>query len=359
MSAPRLEIDLAKIGHNARTLVERLGARGIAVTAVTKGTLGSAAVAHTLIRAGVAGLADSRIENIEALRRAGVTAPITLLRSPMLSQVDRVVAQAEVSANTEGAVLRGLSAAAVAQDRSHGVLLMVESGDLREGILPVDLVGVINEVLELPGLRLAGVGTNLACQSGVVPSRRNMDDLSDLVTAVEAATGVGVERVSGGNSANLEWAFGTADLGRVNDLRLGEAILLGREALHRRPVADLHTDAFTLVAEVIESQMKPSRPWGEIAQNAFGETVSIRDRGEVRQAIVALGRQDVDPGGLVPPDGIEILGASSDHLVLDTGAHELPVGAEVHFQVDYAALLGAMTSPFVAELVLEPAQTCS
>jgi len=358
MTAPRLEVDLVKLGHNARTLVARLGQRGIAVTAVTKGTLGCAAIAHELVRAGVAGLGDSRIENIEALREAGVTAPITLIRSPMLSQVDRVVAHADVSANTESAVLRRLSAAAVTQGRLHGVLLMVESGDLREGILPPDLAGVVDEVHRLPGLRLDGVGTNLACQSGVVPSGRNMGDLSHLVATVETATGVDIDRVSGGNSANLEWAFGATDVGRVNDLRLGEAILLGREALHRRPVDGLHTDAFTLVAEVIEAQVKPSLPWGAIAQNAFGETVAVRDRGEVRQAILALGRQDVDTGGLVPPVGIEILGASSDHLVLDTGTLDLPVGAEVRFGVDYTALLGAMTSPFVAEVVLD-AQTCS
>lgn len=358
MTAPRLEVDLAKIGHNARTLVERLGQRGIAVTAVTKGTLGSAAIAHELVRAGVAGLGDSRIENIEALREAGITAPITLIRSPMLSQVDRVVAHADVSANTELTVLRRLSEAAVAQDRIHGVLLMVESGDLREGILPTDLPGVVDEVQHLPGLRLSGIGTNLACQSGVVPSGRNMGALSHLVVALEASSGEGLERVSGGNSANLEWAFGATDVGRVNDLRLGEAILLGREALHRRPVHGLHTDAFTLVAEVIEFQVKPSLPWGDIAQNAFGETVVVRDRGSVRQAILALGRQDVDPGGLVPPAGMEILGASSDHLVLDTGTLDVAVGREVRFGVDYTALLGAMTSPFVAERVLAT-QTCS
>jgi predicted amino acid racemase len=320
--------------------------------------MASSAITHALVRSGVAGLADSRIENIEALRRTGVTTPITLLRSPMLTQVDRVVAAADVSANTEVAVLRCLSAAAVAQDRVHGVLLMVEAGDLREGILAADVVGVAHEVLGLPGLRLAGIGTNLACQSGVVPSPRNMAALGAVVTAVERSTGVPVERVSGGNSANLQWAFGATDVGRVNDLRLGEAILLGREALHRRPVEDLHTDAFALVAEVIESQVKPSLPWGDIAQNAFGETVAVRDRGEVRQAILALGRQDVDPRGLVPPAGIEVLGASSDHLVLDTGTHDLAVGTEVRFQIDYAALLGAMTSPFVTEQLLER-QTCS
>ena len=150
MTAPRLEIDLAKLHHNARTLVDRLGARGVAVTAVTKGTLGSTAVAVELLRAGVRGLGDSRIENVEALRDAGVTAPITLIRSPMPSQVDRVVAHADVSVNTEMAVLRLLSAAAVGQGRIHGVVLMVELGDLREGILPGDLLGVVRRLRELP-----------------------------------------------------------------------------------------------------------------------------------------------------------------------------------------------------------------
>jgi predicted amino acid racemase len=348
MSAPRLEVDLAAIGHNASTLVDRLGGRGIAVTGVTKAVVGSVPVARALLAAGVRGLGDSRVENVEALRAAGVTAPITLIRTPMLSQVERVVAAVDVSHNTEVVVLRRLSAAAVSQGRVHGVVLMVESGDLREGILPADLLGVVHEVAALPALRLAGLGTNLACQSGVVPGAANMAALSALVDAVEAATGQPVELVSGGNSASLDWAFGPGGVGRVNELRLGEAILLGREALHRRPVEGLRTDAFTLVAEVIEAQRKPTAPWGERAQNGFGERPPSRDRGEVHQAILALGRQDVDPAGLVPPPGTEVLGASSDHLVLDAGRHPLAVGDEVRFGVDYSALLAATTSPFVA-----------
>jgi ornithine racemase len=352
MTAPRLEIDLAKLHHNARTLVERLGARGVTVTAVTKGTLGSTAVAIELLRAGVGGLGDSRIENIEALREAGVTAPVTLIRSPMPSQVDRVVAHADVSVNTEAEVLGLLSSAAVEQGRIHGVVLMVELGDLREGILPADLVAVAREAVARPGLHLAGIGANLACQNGVAPDARNMGELSDAVRSVERALGLTVDVVSGGNSANLDWAFAADDLGRVNELRLGEAILLGREALHRRPIDGLHTDAFCLVGEIIESQIKPSLPWGDIGQNAFGEAPPVQDRGPVRQAILALGVQDVDVTGIQPPAGIDVLGASSDHLVLDTGRRSLPVGAEVRFQVDYAALLRAMTSPFVAKVPL-------
>ena len=80
MSAPRLEIDLDKITHNARTLVERLANRGIAVTGVTKATLGSVEIANALLQAGVSALGDSRIENIEALRLARVVAPMTLIR---------------------------------------------------------------------------------------------------------------------------------------------------------------------------------------------------------------------------------------------------------------------------------------
>jgi ornithine racemase len=355
MSAPRLEVDLDKVGHNARTLVTRLGRRGLAVTGVTKATLGSPDVARVLLDAGVERLGDSRIENLEALRRSGVDAPLTLIRSPMLSQVDRVVATADTSCNTEVSVLEALSDAAGRLGRSHGVVLMVEMGDLREGILPSGVDAVVELADALPHLRLEGLGTNLGCQSGMAPDAGKMAELSSLVESVERRTGIALPLVSGGNSANLDWAFGEASVGRVNDLRLGESILLGREALHRRPVAGLHLDAFTLVAEVIELQTKPSLPWGRMTRTAFGGTRRAEDRGELRQAIVAIGHQDVAPDGLLPPPGMAILGASSDHLVVDVGGATVAVGDELRLQPDYAALLRAMTSPFVAEVMTRSA----
>lgn len=352
MTAPRLEVRLDHLRHNARVLVGRLAERGIAVTGVTKASLGCPEIAAQLLAAGVAGIGESRIENIEALRRAGVTAVITLIRSPMLSQVDRVVAHADTSLNTEVSVLDALSAAAGRLGRRHGVVLMVELGDLREGILPDDLEAVARHVLTLPHLVLRGIGTNLACQSGVTPDDRNMAELSDLADALETSLGTRLDVVSGGNSANLEWALGTADVGRINDLRLGEAILLGCEPLQRRPIAGLHGDACTLVAEVIEVQVKPSLAWGAINEAAFGAPPSIVDRGCATRVIVALGRQDVEPDGLALPDGWRLLGASSDHLVLDPGEGRPAVGSEVRFGLRYDALLRAMTSPFVARTLL-------
>jgi predicted amino acid racemase len=350
MSAPRLEIRLDRIHHNASRLVQRLAARGISVTGITKATLGSPEVASELLRAGVTSIGDSRIENIEAMRLAGVSSTMTLIRSPMLSQADQVVAHAEVSLNSELDVIARLSTAAVEQRRTHGVVLMVELGDLREGILPGDLDAVIRQTLHFPGIALRGIGTNLACQSGVAPDERNMAELSALATSLESTFGIGLDVVSGGNSANLDWAFGAPDVGRINDLRLGEAILLGREPLQRRPIDGLHTDAFTLVAEVIESKTKPSLAWGAIHQTAFGLQSAGPDRGDTARVILAIGRQDVDPAGLEAPAGLAILGASSDHLVVDAGRFPPAVGSEVAFQLNYSALLAAMTSPFVSRV---------
>ena len=348
MSAPRLEIDLHKVGHNVSTLVARLARRGIAVTGVTKAALGSPEIGRALVGAGVRTLGDSRIENLEQLRRAGVPANLALLRSPMLSQLDRVVSCADLSFNTEIGIIAGLSTAAGSRATTHGVVLMVELGDLREGILPADLPDAVRETLRLPNITLEGLGTNLACRSGVVPDAAKMAELSELVASIERSSGVHLRIVSGGNSANLDWALGSSPVGRINDLRLGESLLLGLDPLHRRPIDGLHSDAITLVAEVIESKIKPSLPWGRTAQAAFGAPDVPTDRGPVAQTILALGEQDVDPDGLAAPAGTRIVGASSDHLVL-TSTDRFAVGAELRFVPNYSALLRAMTSPFVAK----------
>ena len=356
MSAPRLEIDLRKIHHNARTLVERLGKRGISVTGITKATLGSAEIAATLLDAGVKRLGDSRIENIEAMRSALSAAKMTLIRSPMLSQAKRVVMSADVSCNTEIEVIKKLSLEAQKAGRTHGVILMVELGDLREGIMPEDVTDTVRETLSLPNIDFKGIGTNLACRSGVSPDSRNMTMLSELANSIEATLGLSIDIVSGGNSANLGWALSGAEIGRINDLRLGEAILLGCETLHRQPIDGLHTDAITLCAEVIEAKVKPSKPSGIIAQTAFGEAPPVTDRGLVTQSILAVGQQDIDPSGLQAPTGINVLGASSDHLILESDELKLSVGTEVTFQLNYSALVRAMTSPFIGK-VMKPATT--
>ena len=349
MTAPRLEIDLDKIAHNARTVRALFGARGVAVTAVTKAVLGAPAVARVLVESGITAIGDSRIENIRRMKEAGVDAEFMLIRSPMPSQARQVVQYADISLNTALPVIRLLSRRAAELGKRHRVILMVELGDMREGIMPSKLGPALEGTLEMEGVELVGIGTNLACYGGVKPTDKNMGELSAIADRIRNRYGIPLATVSGGNSANYQWFAATPHVGLVNNLRIGEAILLGCETLQRARIPGLHTDAFTLVAEVIELRTKPSVPVGEICQDAFGNVPVFEDRGSIRKAILGIGKQDVDVSGLAPRIDVDVLGATSDHLVLDAKRADVCIGSEVRFDVDYGALQRAMTSPYVSK----------
>jgi predicted amino acid racemase len=352
MHTPRLEISLAKIAHNASTLKNLYRARGIEISAVTKVVCGDPRIAGALVDCGIEMLADSRIANIKRMRDAGIASVFMLLRSPSLSQVAEVVACSDLSLNSELSVIRQLSRQAVKQRVIHKVILMVELGDLREGLMPDDVQGAVAEVLELDGITLAGIGANLACFGGIKPDHANMALLSQIAHEVEERFGLILPHVSGGNSGNHTWFMSTEDLGGITDLRLGESIYLGRETLRRDPIEGLFTDAFTLVAEVIESKLKPSLPYGNAGQNAAGYVPEFEDRGKIRRIILSIGTQDVVVAGLTPRAQADILGASSDHIILDGRDGKYTIGDELEFDLDYGALLSAMTSPYVEKVVV-------
>ncbi len=352
MTSPRIEIDLDLIGDNARVLVGRAAERGVSVTGITKGLGGLPALGRVLLAAGVVAVGDSRVENLERLRADGIDAPTVLVRSALASQVDRVVAVADMSCATEVELVELLSAAAARAGRVHAVMLMVELGDLREGIMPGDLPDAVARCLGLANIELRGIGANLACRNGVVPDDRNMGELSDLAESVEAEFGIALGVVSGGSSVNLGWLHSTTAVGRIDNLRLGESILLGRDPLDREPIPGLHPDAVTVIAEVIESKFKPRRAWGARAQSTFAPpagTAAVDDE-HGWHSLLGLGHQDTDPTDLSAPPGLQIIGASSDHLVIASD-HQLRLGAEVAFRPGYSALVRAVSSRNLRQVV--------
>ncbi len=347
MLTPRIEINLKKIAHNAKTLNRLYGSKGIDIIGVTKAVCGEPRVAAALLENGIRILADSRLINIRRMRRASIKTEFLLLRIPSLSQAESVVKYADISLNTELSVIKKLSKFARDYNTKHKIILMVELGDLREGIMPEDLDNTIKEVLKLKSIELVGIGTNLACFGGIKPDEEKMNYLSSIVCNIEQKYGLTLKIVSGGNSANYNWFMSTNDVKKINNLRLGESIYLGRETLSRKPITGLYTDAFTLVAEVIETKLKPSLPYGEVAQDAFGNVPEFNDRGKINRTILGVGLQDVTVSGLTPRSGIEIIGAGSDHIIVDAKNNKLKVGDEVEFDLNYAALLSVMTSPYV------------
>lgn len=357
MASPYVTIDLDKIEHNALMIVELCRPHGIEVTGVTKGTCGHTEVARAMLRGGVSSIGDSRLKNIHRLRAADIQTDYILLRIPALSQLEEVVGSAELSLNSELTVLSGLSQAARRRGRLHKVIVMVDLGDLREGIWPEDLVPLVRETVALAGIQIVGLGTNLSCFGGVVPTEQNMNQLVELASEIEKSCDMELKWVSGCNSSALELIASGRMPKRVNHARIGEAILLGRETVHRRPWPGTFQDAFLLHAEVLELKRKPSLPIGKRAEDAFGDTPVFADRGERDRALLNVGREDVDIRGLTPLDSrLSILGGSSGYLILDvTGARgDIRVGDEIAFAPNYSALLAAMTSEYVEKRSLPP-----
>ncbi|MEO9871987.1 alanine/ornithine racemase family PLP-dependent enzyme [Ekhidna sp.] len=348
MPTPEISIDLEKIAHNVRTLKKGYGTKGIHIMGVTKVICGDPHLANILITNGLNHLADSRITNIKRMQRENVEAKFLLLRT-LLSEVESVVKYADISLNTEISIIQALSKAAEKNNTIHKIILMIELGDLREGIMPIDLNRTVRSILKLQGIQLAGIGTNLACFGGIKPNERKMKQLSSMANDLEKRFKISLPIVSGGNSANYNWFESTGDLGRINNLRLGESIFLGCEPLEKEPIPDLFTDAFILYAEVMESGIKPSVPYGEIGLDAFGNEPAFKDYGQIQRVILGIGKQDVRIEGLIPPFEMTILGASSDHLVLKTNKTNLKVGDTVAFGLNYGSLLSAMNSNTVSK----------
>ena len=349
MTQPYVSIDLNKIEHNARLVMALCKTHGLTVAGVTKGVCGHPEVAKAMLRGGVTSIGESQLANIHRLQSAGVRASFLLLRLPALSEVDVVVDCADVSLNSELVVLEGLSEAARRRGRTHDVIVMVDLGDLREGVWPRDLMSFVPEALRLPGIRIVGLGTNLACFGGVMPSEENMRLLVALAEEVERTFDCTLQWISGVNSSGLKLMTSGRMPRRVNHARIGEAILLGRETTHRQPLPGAFQDAFMLHAEVLELKRKPSLPIGARGENAFGHLTTFENHGVMTRALLNIGREEVEVEGLTPQDSrLTILGASSGYLLADaTAAETVCVGEELTFSLNYGALLSAMTSEYV------------
>lgn len=357
MGYPFVEIDLAKIAANARVLTGLCSKQGVQVIGITKACCADTAVAGAMLAGGVTALGDARIQNLCKLREAGIKAPLMLLRIPMPSEAGTVVRNADCSLVSETATLRQLSQAAVKAGLIHQVILMVDMGDLREGVVPEKVFPLVEQSLLLPGIKVQGLGTNLACYGGLIPTPEILEALVQLTQRVRARFSLEFPVISGGNSASIALLLNDALPSGINQLRLGEGILLGRETVNRHPIPGTCQDAFILHAEVIEVQDKPSVPSGKISQDAFGHIPVFVDKGTRKRAIVAVGRQDVAIDGLQPVlPGVEILGGSSDHLILDVtdASGAICVGQELCFGMGYAAVVHAMTSPYVSRVYKRP-----
>lgn len=347
---PQLEFDLALLRSNADAVISRCRGMGIRVCGVVKGVDGLPEAARVLRAAGAAELGTSRLEQVAKCRAAGVPGPWLLIRIPGLTELPDVVALCETSLQSEWPTLLALEEECLRQNKTHRVIVMTDLGDLREGFWnKKELVDVCERVeRDLPHVQLAGIGVNLTCYGSTKPTPEKMNELVGLARQVEQRIGRKLEIVSGGATSSFTLVhWGTMPAG-VNHLRIGEAILLGKDLQVDWGIRDmdyLRMDALTLRAEVVEVKDKPTYPIGEFAIDAFGRKPVYEDRGIRRRAILALGRADVgELESLIPREpGLTVIGGSSDHCIVDVEdcPRRLQVGDIVEFSLCYSHMLYA------------------
>jgi predicted amino acid racemase len=352
---PELLIDLARVEANTKAVHALCKSAGISLTGVVKGAGGLPEVARAMARGGCSQLASSRLGQLARLRQHGIDLPLMLLRVPGPSELARTVHLADLSLQSDAGVLRLLAKEADSAGRRHGVVLMQDLGDLREGWFDqADLIAAALEVEQsMPSLQLLGVGTNLGCYGSVRATPDNLGQLVDTARRIETRIGRQLPVVSGGATSSLPLLVkGTMPEG-ISNLRVGEGILtaLDLPSYHGTAVPGAESGAFVLRLEVLEVYEKPSHPVGELSVDAFGETPVYEDIGLRTHALLGGGKRDFGKHeALVPFEpGIRPIGSSSDHLICDIGdcGRALKPGDLVDFKLYYAGMLFASDCPDV------------
>ena len=354
---PQLIIDLKKLNENLNIVGKMSKAGHCSMMIVTKSFCADTRIVGEILKSDyVDYLADSRIKNIATYSDKAhmVGKETVLLRLPMQSEIEEVVRYADVSLNSEIETVRLLDKEAGKQNKTHKVILMVDLGDLREGMFYKDedeILAVCGENLKMRHTQLFGIGTNLTCYGAIIPKKDNLGILAQLAARIERDFSIKLPMVSGGNSSSVYLIPKKELPAGINNLRLGEAFILGNETAYTNRIEGTHKDAVTLRAQIIELKSKPSLPIGEVGVDAFGQVPVYEDRGVIKRAILAVGKQDVNPDGLEPVDsGIDILGGSSDHIIADVSKCDYKLGDTIDFLPDYGSFLKLFTSPYVSKV---------
>ncbi|MCB9357914.1 MAG: alanine racemase [Calditrichaeota bacterium] len=357
----RVTIDGAALHHNIRLIDGWMHSHGAQWALVTKALCGHGETLNALADMQVPAFADSRLFNLRAIREHAPEVSTWYLRLPHYAAIPQIVKMTDVSLNSEEEIIIALNDEAQKQGKIHGVIVMIEVGDLREGILPGHLVGFYENILALPNIRVLGIGANIGCLSGAVPNPDQFMQLALYRELLELKFKKKLPLISAGASSALPLLLESGLPSGINHFRIGEAVFLGTDLVRGGILPGLRSDAITLEAEVLEIKEKSLIPLGDTSLITPFETSfeqpdiegSVARRGY--RAIVSVGQLDTDIGGLVPrnPD-YKLAGASSDVAVLNVGEDDagLSIGDVVKFDVNYSALVRLMNNRYTDRVLL-------
>ena len=354
-----ITLNRKKLEQNYKYLDKVFTKNNIKWSVVTKLLCGNKLYIGELLKLNVFQAADSRISNLRTIKSIKPEIETIYIKPPAKHAVSNVVRYADISLNTSISVIKMLSKEALKQDKIHKIIIMIEMGELREGIMRDDLIGFYSSVFELPNIEVTGIGTNLACLYGVLPNNDKLIQLSLYKQLIDATFNKKIPLVSGGASVTIPLIFNRTLPKGINHFRVGETLFLGTDVYHDTTFEKMQNDVFRLFAEIIELIEKPIVPMGEMGTNVQGESAEVNeeDYGKTtKRALIDLGLLDIEENQILSLDpDISIVGASSDMIVMDLGDNEknYKVGDFLEFRMTYMGTVRIMNSKYIEKRLAE------
>ena len=347
-----------KLEENYAFLDNIFKSRNIEWGVVSKLLCGNTIYLKEIIALGVREIHDSRISNLKKIKALDPGIQTVYIKPPAKRSIEKIVRYADISFNTEVYTIQLLSDEAVKQNKVHKIIIMIEMGDLREGVMGEELIAFYGAILEMPNIEISGIGTNLNCLSGVMPTQDKLIQLSLYKQLIEAKFNISIPFVSGGTSVAIPLILKNANPLAVNHFRIGEALFFGKDLFTGHTIEGMHNDVFKLYAEIIEITEKPNTPTGELGENVAGNSFSMNDVDDLGitslRAILDIGLLDMQPQYIEADDtDITIVDASSDMLVIDISKSKksYQIGDLIAFKIRYMGALYLLNSEYIDKTI--------
>ena len=353
-----IQLDKEKLYHNFRFLDDLFTRNNISWGAVSKLLCGNREYIKLLLELGIREIHDSRISNLKVIKQIDSDVQTVYIKPPPKRSIKSLVRYADVSLNTEFETIKMISEEAQRQNKTHRVIIMIEMGDLREGVMGDHLIDFYSSIFKLPNIEVIGIGTNLNCLNGIMPTHDKMVQLSLYKQLIDAKFNKKIPWISGGSSVTIPMIFKKLIPVGVNHFRIGETLFFGNNLITDKPIKGMKQDVFKLFAEIIELTEKPKVPMGEVGTNVAGESPEIneKDFGKTSyRAILDIGLLDIDTKNITPVrKRYEFSGASSDMIILDIGKNngKLKIGDLVEFKLDYMGALRILNSDYIDKKIV-------
>ncbi len=339
--------------HNYEFLDRLFKENSIKWGITTKLLCGTRSYLEEVINLGIKEVHDSRISNLKRIKEIDPQTMTVYIKPPPKDTIPDIVRYADASLNTELATLHELSDEAVNQGKIHKVIIMIEMGDLREGVMREELLDFYGKIFRLPGIEVIGLGTNLNCLHGVLPNGDKLIQLVLYKQIIDLQFNKSIPLVSAGTTVTIPLLLRNQLPAGINHFRVGEALFFGKNLFNGETIEGMSDSVLELSTHIIEISEKPLVPTGDLGTNPQGRSASVNDEDYGKtayRAILDIGYLDVQPDYLIPVDpSIEISDASSDMMILNVGnnPNNYKVGDLVRFKLKYMGALSLMSSDYI------------